>query len=93
MPKARVKTTEVQKEEVQQPFFNINGKRYTQDMLTQDQLLIINHLMDIEQQVNQNSFKLQQLQVTKQAFVGQLEVSLKQTESSIKKDDEVKEKS
>lgn len=90
MSKTQSKTKPVVTEQqVQKPYFTINGKQYTEDMLTQEQLVFLSHLIDLEQQINRVNFQLQQLQVCKQAFAAQLEVSMKQTEVALPKDTEV----
>ena len=62
------------------PKININGQDYTEADLTQEQLILVNHVMDLDRKINGMMFQLDQLNVGKQAFMAQLEVSLKQAE-------------
>ena len=67
-------------QETQKQTIALNGKEYNQDELTQDQINMVNHLIDIDNQLGSLEFKAQQLQVCKQSFLIQLEASLKQSE-------------
>ena len=52
---------------------------------------MVNHLIDLDSQINSLNFKLQQVQVCKQSFMIQLEASLKQSEILKNKTEDVKE--
>ena len=54
----------------------INGTEYTQDQLTDAQKAIINHIGDLERKINAKKFRLEQLQVGKEAFLTMLTKSL-----------------
>lgn len=70
---------------------SLNGKEYNQDELTEDQILMVNHLIDLDSQINSLNFKLQQVQVCKQTFLIQLEASLKQSELAKSRPEDSKE--
>jgi hypothetical protein len=46
----------------------INEKNYTEDQLTDTQKVIINHINSLAQKISSATFKLEQLNVGKQAF-------------------------
>jgi len=54
----------------------INDKDYTEDELTDQQKVMINHIKDLDRKVGSAQFNLDQLQVGKQAFVKMLATSL-----------------
>ena len=49
---------------------------YTEDQLTDEQKLIINHINSLQQKINSAQFNLDQLSVGKDAFVNMLKSSL-----------------
>jgi uncharacterized protein YdeI (BOF family) len=55
----------------------INDKSYTEDQLTEQQKVMINHIGDLDRKINSTQFNLDQLKVGKQAFVDMLTGSLK----------------
>ena len=59
----------------------INDKEYTEDQLTEQQKVIINHIADLERKMGSAQFNLDQLAVGREAFVKMLNDSL-QTEDS-----------
>jgi hypothetical protein len=54
----------------------INDVDYTEDQLTDQQKLVINHINDLERKVRNMQFNLDQLNVGKEAFVKMLTDSL-----------------
>ena len=54
----------------------INDKDYTEDQLTDEQKLMINHINSLQQKIGSAQFNLDQLQVGKQAFMDMLTKSL-----------------
>ena len=54
----------------------INGTDYTEDQLTDQQKVMINHVADLDRKIGSTQFNLDQLQVGKQAFVDMLTKSL-----------------
>ena len=49
---------------------------YTEDQLTDEQKLMINHINSLQQKINSAQFNLDQLSVGKDAFVNMLKSSL-----------------
>lgn len=54
----------------------INGTEYTEDQLTDQQKVMINHIGDLDRKIGTTQFNLNQLQVGRQAFMDMLESSL-----------------
>jgi hypothetical protein len=54
----------------------INDKDYTEDQLTDQQKVIINHIADLDRKIRSTQFNLDQLTVGKDAFVNILTASL-----------------
>ena len=54
----------------------INDIEYTEDQLTDQQKVMINHINSLQQKINSAQFNLDQLAVGKQAFVNMLTESL-----------------
>jgi hypothetical protein len=54
----------------------INGTEYTEDQLTDQQKVMINHVADLDRKIGSAQFNLDQLQVGKQAFMDMLTKSL-----------------
>ncbi len=54
----------------------INDKEYTEDQLTDQQKVMINHVADLDRKMGTTQFNLDQLAVGKQAFVDMLTKSL-----------------
>ena len=55
---------------------SINGTEYTEDQLTGQQKVMINHIADLDRKIGSTQFNLDQLQVGKQAFMDMLTESL-----------------
>jgi hypothetical protein len=56
----------------------INDVDYTEDQLTDQQKVIINHIADLDRKIRSTQFNLDQLTVGKDAFVNMLTQSLEQ---------------
>jgi hypothetical protein len=54
----------------------INGTEYTEDQLTDQQKVIINHIADLDRKIRSTQFNLDQLTVGRDAFVNMLTASL-----------------
>jgi NADH/NAD ratio-sensing transcriptional regulator Rex len=54
----------------------INDVDYTEDQLTDQQKVIINHISDLDRKIRNTQFSLDQLTVGKEAFVKMLTDSL-----------------
>ena len=59
---------------------DIDGKQYTEDQLTDQQKVIINHIADLDRKIRSTQFNLDQLSVGKDAFVNMLTASLETEE-------------
>ena len=57
----------------------INDVDYTEDQLTDQQKVMINHINSLQQKINSAEFNLDQLKVGKQAFVDMLTASTEET--------------
>ena len=55
---------------------SINGTEYTEDQLTDQQKMMVNHISDLDRKIGSTQFNLDQLQVGKQAFMDMLTKSL-----------------
>ena len=64
--------------EKQTKTITINDKDYTEDELTDQQKVMVNHIKDLDRKVGSAQFNLDQLHVGKQAFVDML---IKSTEA------------
>tara|TARA_R100001463_G_scaffold42137_2_gene88569 strand:- start:17487 stop:17714 length:228 start_codon:yes stop_codon:yes gene_type:complete len=54
----------------------INDQEYTEDQLTDQQKVIINHVQDLERKIRSAQFSLDQMTVGREAFVNMLTGSL-----------------
>lgn len=54
----------------------IDDREYTEDQLTDQQKVIINHIGDLDRKIRSTQFNLDQLTVGRDAFVNILTVSL-----------------
>jgi hypothetical protein len=61
--------------EKQTKSITINNKNYTEEELTDQQKVMINHIKDLERKIGSAQFNLDQLHVGKQAFVKMLATS------------------
>ena len=62
--------------EKQTQTITINGTEYTEDQLTDQQKVMINHIGDLDRKIRSAQFNLDQLNVGKDAFVSMLTASL-----------------
>ena len=60
----------------------INGTDYTEDQLTDQQKVMINHVADLDRKMGSAQFNLDQLAVGKQAFMDMLTKSLEESEDA-----------
>jgi hypothetical protein len=58
----------------------IDDVEYTEDQLTDEQKILINHVADLDRKINSTRFNLDQLQVGREAFMARLKVSLEPKE-------------
>lgn len=56
----------------------INDVDYTEDQLTDEQKVLINHVADLDRKIGSTRFNLDQLQVGRDAFMNMLTQSLKE---------------
>jgi hypothetical protein len=59
----------------------INDVDYTEDQLTDEQKMLINHIADLDRKMGSAQFNLYQLRVGRDAFVNMLTASLAQGET------------
>jgi hypothetical protein len=62
--------------EKQTKTIKINDVEYTEDQLTDQQKVFVNHVADLDRKIGSTQFNLDQLQVGKQAFMSLLTASL-----------------
>jgi hypothetical protein len=60
----------------------IDGIEYTEDQLSDEQKILINHIMDLDRKIGSAQFNLAQLTVGKDAFMGMLKQSLEATQAT-----------
>ena len=68
--------------EKQTKTISINGTDYTEDQLTDQQKVMINHIADLDRKMGSTQFNLDQLQVGKKAFMDMLTKSLEESEEA-----------
>tara|TARA_A100000171_G_C2028398_1_gene94581 strand:- start:329 stop:541 length:213 start_codon:yes stop_codon:yes gene_type:complete len=64
--------------EKQTKTISINGTDYTEDQLTDQQKVMINHIGDLDRKIGSATFNLDQLNVGREAFVNMLNSSLEE---------------
>ena len=69
--------------EKQTKSITINDKEYTEDQLTDQQKVMINHIADLDRKIGSTQFNLDQLQVGKSAFIELLNKSLEEPPEDI----------
>ncbi|MBT5560045.1 MAG: hypothetical protein HOJ88_09135 [Proteobacteria bacterium] len=69
--------------EKQTKTISINGTDYTEDQLTDQQKVMINHVADLDRKMGSAQFNLDQLQVGKQAFMDMLTKSLEDATTDV----------
>jgi uncharacterized protein YdeI (BOF family) len=57
---------------------SIDGTEYTEDQLTDQQKIMINHIGDLDRKINSTQFNLDQLQGGRNYFMGLLKESLEE---------------
>ena len=62
--------------EKQTKTITINGTEYTEDQLTDQQKVMVNHVADLDRKIGSTQFNLDQLSVGKEAFINMLTASL-----------------
>jgi hypothetical protein len=67
--------------EKQTNVITINDKEYTEEQLTNEQKVMINHITDLDRKIGSTQFNLDQLQVGRKAFMSLLETSLETEET------------
>jgi len=60
----------------------IDDVEYTEDQLTDEQKILINHVADLDRKINSTRFNLDQLMVGKEAFITRLKASLEVQEAA-----------
>ena len=60
----------------------INDKEYTEDQLTDQQKIMVNHVADLDRKIGTTQFNLDQLAVGKKAFMDMLTASLEETKEA-----------
>tara|TARA_R100000329_G_C7535548_1_gene188990 strand:+ start:367 stop:591 length:225 start_codon:yes stop_codon:yes gene_type:complete len=58
----------------------IDGTEYTEDQLTDEQKIMVNHVSDLDRKIGATQFNLDQLNVGRGAFVNMLTQSLSKSE-------------
>ena len=69
--------------EKQTKTIKINDKEYTEDQLTDQQKVMINHVADLDRKIGSTQFNLDQLSVGKQAFMDMLTKSLEDATTDV----------
>ena len=69
--------------EKQTKTITINGTDYTEDRLTDQQKMMVNHIADLDRKIGSTQFNLDQLQVGKQAFMDMLTKSLEEAPQEV----------
>ena len=59
----------------------IDDKEYTEDQLTDEQKVLVNHVASLDQKIGSARFNLDQLSVGRDAFMGMLKQSLEKDEA------------
>jgi hypothetical protein len=66
--------------EKQTQTITIDDVEYTEDQLTDQQKVMINHIADLDRKIRSTQFNLDQLNVGRNAFMGMLKSSLETAE-------------
>ena len=64
------------KEQKEKPVLNLDDKEYVIEDMTDEQKMMVNHINDLQNKQNTNTFMADQLQVGKEAFINMLRTSL-----------------
>ena len=68
------------KEKEQKPVLNLDDKEYVIEDMTDEQKMMVNHINDLQNKQNTNTFMADQLQVGKEGFINLLRASLEAPE-------------
>jgi hypothetical protein len=68
--------------EKQTATITIDGTDYTEDQLSDQQKVIINHVADLDRKIRSAQFNLDQLTVGRDAFVNMLTASLQESDNT-----------
>ena len=71
------------KEKEQKPVLNLDDKEYVIEDMTDEQKMMVNHINDLQNKQNTNTFMADQLQVGKEAFINLLRASLEEPEEEV----------
>ena len=72
------------KQKEEKPVLNLDGKEYGIEDMTDEEKQMINHINDMQNKINTNSFMREQLEVGKEAFIVRLRESLTAEEAEEK---------
>lgn len=61
----------------------IDDVEYQLEDMSQEQQMLVNHVMDLERKIASSQFNLDQLNVGKQAFISMLKQSLEKKEETV----------
>lgn len=61
----------------------IDDVEYQLEDMSQEQQMLVNHIMDLERKIASSQFNLDQLNVGKQAFISMLKQSLEKKEETV----------
>ena len=68
------------KDKKEKPVLNLDDKEYVIEDMTDEQKMMVNHINDLQNKQNTNTFMADQLQVGKEAFINMLRTSLEAPE-------------
>ena len=71
------------KEQKEKPVLNLDDKEYVIEDMTDEQKMMVNHINDLQNKQNTNTFMADQLQVGKEAFINLLRTSLEAPEEEV----------
>ena len=66
------------KDKKEKPVLNLDDKEYIIEDMTDEQKMMVNHINDLQNKQNTNTFIADQLQVGKEAFINLLRTSLEE---------------
>ena len=64
------------KEKEKPAVLTLDEKEYVIDEMTDEEIMLLNHINDMQSKINTNQFMRDQLEVGKEAFIGKLRESL-----------------
>ena len=73
------------KEKEKPAVLTLDEKEYVIDEMTDDEKMLLNHINDMQNKINNNQFMRDQLEVGKEAFINKLRESLESEEVEEKK--------